>query len=247
MFFDVSFLVPPILAALAVGGVSLVWGQCFGAKVIHDHETGLLYRDGRLARTLGPGKHRYWRPGTDIFVEDTRARTLILPGQEVLTADGVGLKISLAATWRLADFVKARAGSVDYHGDLYLALQMTLRQAAQARALDDLLQGRDEISAAVLETVRPTAEALGLEVAQVGVRDVMLPAPLKRAYAAEIEARKEAASALERARGEQAVLRKLANLAKMAEDTPGLMELRTLQAFAGSQNVTVTLGGTGRA
>jgi hypothetical protein len=76
----------------------------------------------------------------------------------------------------------------------------------------------------------------------VALRDVMLPAPLKRAYAAEVEARKEAAGALEKARGEQAVLRKLANLAKMVEESPGLMDLRALQAFADSPHVHVALG-----
>lgn len=119
--------------------------------------------------------------------------------------------------------------SADYQGDLYTALQVALRTAAQAHTLDDLLQKRDEISAAVLKAVR----------------DIMLPAPLKRAYAAELEARKEAAAALERARGEQAVLRKLANLAKTVEGNPGLMQLRTLQAFADSPNVTVSLGAPG--
>lgn len=81
-----------------------------------------------------------------------------------------------------------------------------------------------------------------MEVEKAMIRDVILPAALKKAYSGAVEARKHAEREMEIARGEQAVLRKLANLTKMLADNPGLLQLRTLQAFSNSEHVNVTLG-----
>jgi hypothetical protein len=53
-----------------------------------------------------------------------------------------------------------------------------------------------------------------------------------------IRARQEGLAALERARGEQAALRSLANAAKMLDGNPALMNLRILQTLSASQGTT---------
>ena len=70
---------------------------------------------------------------------------------------------------------------------------------------------------------------IGIELLSVDVRDVMVPAELKRAYAAVVAARQEGAVSLERARGETAALRSLANAGRLLDDHPGLLSLRLVQ------------------
>ena len=70
----------------------------------------------------------------------------------------------------------------------------------------------------------------------------MLPGDLKRIFAQEVAARKEGLAALERARGETAALRNLANAARMIEDNPALMQLRLLQQLGTTGGNTVVLG-----
>jgi len=67
---------------------------------------------------------------------------------------------------------------------------------------------------------------------------------LRVAYANVLLAKQEGLTALERARGESAALRNLANAAELMERHPGLMQLRLLQAVeAGSGNrVVIALG-----
>ena len=70
----------------------------------------------------------------------------------------------------------------------------------------------------------------------------MVPAELKRAFAGIVAARREGEAALERARGETAALRSLANAGRMIEDNPGLLQLRILQQLGGSSGNTIMLG-----
>ena len=68
----------------------------------------------------------------------------------------------------------------------------------------------------------------------------MFPGELKNIFAQVVNARKEGLAALERARGESAPLRNLANTAKLLENNPALLQLRLLQALnAGSGNTIV--------
>jgi hypothetical protein len=76
----------------------------------------------------------------------------------------------------------------------------------------------------------------------VDVRDVMVPSELKRAYAGIVAARREGEAALERARGEQAALRALANAGRLLEASPGLLQLRVIQQVGASSGNTIMLG-----
>jgi hypothetical protein len=83
---------------------------------------------------------------------------------------------------------------------------------------------------------------IGIELLSVDVRDVMVPAELKRAYAAVVAARQEGAVSLERARGETAALRSLANAGRLLDDHPGLLSLRLVQELGAHGGNTVVLG-----
>ena len=83
---------------------------------------------------------------------------------------------------------------------------------------------------------------LGLKLKVADVKDIMFPGEMKKAFAQVVKAQKEGQAALERARGETAALRNLANAAKMIEDNPNLLQLRALQSLADSGGNTLVLG-----
>ena len=60
-------------------------------------------------------------------------------------------------------------------------------------------------------------------------------AELKRAFADVLKAKQEGQAALERARGESAALRNLANAARLLDGNPALQNLRLLQSLTGAQ------------
>ena len=69
----------------------------------------------------------------------------------------------------------------------------------------------------------------------------MFPGDLKNVFAQVVNARKEGLASLERARGETAALRHLANAAKLMEGNPELMQLRLLQALKEGSGNTIVL------
>jgi hypothetical protein len=83
-----------------------------------------------------------------------------------------------------------------------------------------------------MQLVSERAPALGIEVFEIDIRDVMLRPDVKAAFAEVLRARAEGRAALERARGESAALRNLANAARLLDSNPALMNLRLLQTIA---------------
>lgn len=201
-------------------------------------ERVVRFRNGRLVGVLDPG--RYWLRASDTTVRiDLRPRTVTLGGQEVLTADGVAVRVSLALVSRVVDPLAYVQASTSADQAVYVALQLVLRSAVAGVAAEDLLASRAEVDAALLSGVAGVATGYGLAVEQAGVRDLAFPGELKRVFAQAATARQEAKAALERARGETAALRSLANAARAVEAQPALLRLRTLQAIEGSDATVV--------
>jgi regulator of protease activity HflC (stomatin/prohibitin superfamily) len=227
-----------VLAALA-GGIALSrWRR----TVVFEYERGLEYRNGRFTRVLQPGRYRRWAPRTTVVKVDVRQRVVAVAGQEILSADGVPLRLTLAASFRVADPATAHNSVTSYHDALYLLLQLEARRVVGGASIEDLLARRAELGQALLTACAEPARALGLELEAVDIKDLILPGDLKRMFARVIEARQEGLAALERARGETAALRNLANAARLVEGSPALGQLRLLQHLATTSGNTYVLG-----
>ena len=211
--------------------------------VVQEWERVLLYRDGRFEEMLGAGRHRRlrWRRRRVRVV--VRPRLLVVPGQEVLTADGLSVKVSLTVAVRTSDPRRWHEAVEDADAFVYAALQIALREAVAVRTLDELLAARGSLPDDVRARVETAAEAVGVEIDSLSLRDVMVPAELRRAAAEVATARAQGQAALERARSEVAATRALANAARMVAEQPALLQLRTLQAVeAGGATVVLTTG-----
>jgi len=171
---------------------------------------------------------------------DMRARYMTIVGQEVLSADNISLKLSMAINFKVDDPYRNVNASSNPQEALYLAVQIHLRDLIGAVDVDDLLAKRKEIGAQLAQASQAAASELGYTVVDVNIKDIMFPGELKNIYAQVVNARKEGLAALERARGETAALRNLANAGKMLENNPGLLQLRLIQALhSGAGNTVV--------
>jgi regulator of protease activity HflC (stomatin/prohibitin superfamily) len=209
---------------------------------VFDFQRGLAYRRGRFAGVLEPGVYWHLRFFTRISTVDARSQAVTVPGQEVLSSDGITIKVSLAASYRIADPSLYANQVRNADGALYIALQIAAREIIGGATIDDLLQRRAEFGKRLVELAAPEAEKLGLALESADLKDIMFPGPLKKVFAQEVEARKAGLAALERARGETAALRNLANAAKLLEKNPVLMQLRAVQSVGGTSGNTLVLG-----
>lgn len=207
---------------------------------IHETEFGVLYVKGRFERVLVPGRHWILRPSARVERLDSRRRLLAVQSQEILTSDNVHLRLSAVVSLRVTDPARALHESESYERELYVVTQLALRAAVAETGIDDVLERKLQIGEGLLETVAARGESLGVEVDAVEIRDVMLPGEMRVAFSDVVRARAEGRAALERARGESAALRNLANAARAIEGNPALMNLRILQAISQGQSVPGT-------
>jgi regulator of protease activity HflC (stomatin/prohibitin superfamily) len=207
--------------------------------IIYPYQQGLHYKDGQLNGLLTSGRHRYFGKRSRIDVHDVRKQALSVNGQEILTKDNVSLRVTLVGYYQIVDLELAERLSSSYVSDIYSLAQLALRKAVGGVTVDEFLAEKSQLDESIMTTLAQKGEALGLSITDVAVLDVMLPANLKKAYSGVLEAQKEAQKNLEKARGEQAVLRSLANSAKLYQENPSLLQARVIQALATGNNSIV--------
>jgi regulator of protease activity HflC (stomatin/prohibitin superfamily) len=235
MEFDFALFI--LLAALLLLVAALLFRRC----VIYEYQQGLLYTRGKFSRALKAGAHYYFRLFQSVTKIDIRIANVTIPGQETLSADNVSIKVSLAASYRVSDPYVAVNKVANYIESLYLLLQLNARDVIGSFAIDDLLVKREEIGKIIYDKSASKAAELGVELFAVNLKDIMFPGEIKNVFAQVVNAKKEGLAALERARGESAALRNLANAASLFENNPGLKQLRLFQALEKNSNNTVVI------
>lgn len=208
---------------------------------IFEYQSGLKYVNGKYQGLVGAGSYWYNPLKTKIQTVDTRPLHQTIPSQEVLSEDGIAVKISLIANTKVIDPEVAIHQTQDYLSAVYLELQQALRMVIGEKSIDQIMESRQSIGEAIEALVTEKLKAIGIEITSVGIKDLTFPGSLKQTFAQVVSARQEGMAALERARGETAALRNLANGAKILENNPQLLQLRTLQALNQSSGNTVVL------
>jgi len=236
-------------------------GASWPCVTVYEFQKALRFHNGRLAAELGPGRYRIWRTTTRLVVADLRPFLLRLSGQEVLTQDAVAIRLGLSLSVRIesptaalrafaqapaeADRAPERAKGVQddpwagVWNAVYEAAHGAVREAVGRRTIEEILANRETLVQEIRDLVAERVQGWGVRLEDLRLRDLSLPGELKRAFAQVPAAREEARAALERARGEQAALRSLANAARMLDGNPSLALLRSIQALqtAGGQLV----------
>lgn len=223
-----------ILVAIVIVGVAAfrLLDLQLRRVVVHDYQWGLLYEQGRLAGVQPAGAYWLWRKDSEMVLLDRRKQLLPVVGQEVLTGDNVALKVSVTVDYAVVDPVAAQQSVASFIVYLHDLVQQAVRQALGNRSLDELLADRAAMAADIAGAIGEPLKLVGVEAQAVKLRDLMLGKELRASFAAVLNARKQGEAALERARGETAALRNLANAARLLKDNPDLLPLRLIQAMA---------------
>ena len=93
---------------------------------------------------------------------DDRQRMDQTAPQEVLTADGVTVKVTTVVRWRIGDPVRFTEVVADPFSSVYLAVQLALRDAVTSLEADAVARpGRTEIGAVALQAAVAAGDAAG--------------------------------------------------------------------------------------
>ena len=217
---------------------------------VEQGQVGVLFQDGNYVETLPSGKYAFWKNVAKIAVVpmDLRETMLDIGGQEIMTADKVTLRLNAVVTYRVVDAHKALSAAENVCQALYREAQLALRAVIGSRELDKFLADKDAVAKELEVIVRQRVAALGLDVASLGIRDVILPGEMKDLMNKVTEAKKAAEANLIARREETAAMRSQVNTAKLLEGNPTLMRLRELEVLekvAANSKLNVLLGEKG--
>src|SRR5262249_1623872 len=114
---------------------------------VDEGKAGLVFVDGQLIRTLGPGKYGFWNVAKTLRIEivDLRIQTAEIAGQEILTSDKVSIRVNIWAEYQVIDAVLAKQAVKDYSEQLYRTLQLAVRQTLGKRSLEEILAEKVDI------------------------------------------------------------------------------------------------------
>jgi regulator of protease activity HflC (stomatin/prohibitin superfamily) len=200
---------------------------------VAEGHAGLLFVDGVFAETLAPGVHGFWSAGKSVLVKsvDLKRQSLDVGGQEVLTKDRVTIRINLAAEYRVADPVLAVSSVKDFSESLYRALQFAFRKTLGALTLDQILEKKVTVDEEAAAKVRGDMAAIGVEVLDISLKDVVLPGEMREILNQVVAAEKQAEANVIRRREETNATRSLLNTAKVMAENPVMLRLKELEAL----------------
>ncbi len=198
---------------------------------VESYEKGMLFVDGEYVKVLEKGTYYFWKNATPIKVDkvDIRQLQLEVSGQEILTRDKAALRVNFMAQYRVVDIEKALIDNKDYEKQLYVLMQLVLREFIGSLTLDEILEKKEAISAYVMKAIKEKADALGVEIKDSGVRDIILPGEVKEIMNQVLVAQKQAQANVIMRREETASTRSLLNTAKLMEDNNMLFKLKEME------------------
>ena len=115
--------------------------------VVTNQYKGLLLIDGILTKVLEAGTYYFWNNEISVEVKaiDTRMQQMEIAGQELLTKDKAMLRINFYVRFQVENIEKALMENKEYDKQLYILMQLALREFVGALTLDDLLVKKDSV------------------------------------------------------------------------------------------------------
>ncbi|WP_126973123.1 slipin family protein [Gynurincola endophyticus] len=195
------------------------------------HEKAVLLVDGKMMGLLDAGIYTYWKNINKIEVKrvDMRVRNIELTGQELLTKDKAQIRMNFVAQYQVRDVEKALLENSDYERQLYVMLQIALRNYIGLQSLDELMLSKDQVSEAVNASMASTGAMLGIELLHSGCKDLILPGEIRDIMNQVLVAEKKAQANVITRREETASTRSLLNTAKLLEENAMLYKLKELE------------------
>lgn len=216
---------------------------------VADFQRALLTYDGKFVRLLQPGTYYFWKNSINVavYLVDTRAQLMDIAGQEILTRDKVSLRINFVCSYKITDYVKIHTEITDFERQIYIALQLALREYVGKYRLDEILENKNQMGEAILLRLREKQADYFVTFEDAGVKDIILPGEIREIMNTVLVAEKKAQANVITRREEVASTRSLLNTAKLMEENKTLYKLKELEFLERiCDNVgNISLGGGG--
>ncbi len=196
-------------------------------------ERAVVFRLGKYQSTKGPGLFMIV-PLIDQYRKvDTRVLAVNIPRQQVITRDNVPVTIDAALFFRVDNPAEAITTVQDYRYAVAQYAQTSLRDVIGQMTLDQLLTDREQIAHAIENHIEKDTKGWGLDVTALRIQDIDMPEELKKMMSRQASAEREKRATITKAEGDREAAANLAAAARTMAESPGAMQLRTLQSIDG--------------
>jgi regulator of protease activity HflC (stomatin/prohibitin superfamily) len=196
-------------------------------------EKAVVFRLGKLHGLKGPGLFTIIPLVDQVRMVDTRVLAVDIPQQQVITRDNVPVSINGVLFFRVVRPAEALTQVQDYRFVVSQYAQTSLRDVVGQMTLDQLLTERERIALMIEEDVDKDTKDWGLEVTGLRLQDIEMPEDLKRIMSRQASAEREKRATITKAEGDREAAVNLAHAARTMAESPGAMQLRTLQTLDG--------------
>ncbi|UVI31088.1 slipin family protein [Paenibacillus spongiae] len=205
-------------------------GGCVQMQEVASGERGMLHYNNVMQKELPPGKYYFWRGPVQAVIKtvDLRQQQLDLTGQEMMTEDKITLRLNFVCQYRVVEPLRALEIK-SFEEQIYIQLQLVLREYVGTLKLDELLRTKQEIAAYALSRLNEKSAEFGIKFLSAGVKDIILPGEIRDILNTVLLAEKKAQANLITRREETASTRSLLNTAKLMDENQTLFRLKELE------------------
>ena len=222
-----------------VFGLSAAWSMVLfvvvvvlaSIKIVNQYESGVKFTLGRFSSVMKPGLNMVIPIIQTWTRVDMRVKTVDIPSQDCISKDNVSIKVNAVLYFKV-EF--ANKSIIEVENFMYAVSQLaqtTMRNMVGEFELDGILSKRDEISKKIKQIVDKETDQWGIDVVKIEIKDIELPADMKRVISKEAEAEREKRAVIIKAEGEVIASSNMAKAAKTLASAPGALHLRTLQSI----------------
>ena len=233
-------IVTTLILFLGIGG--FVFSSIF--KILNDWERGVVLRLGKAVGVRGPGLIILIPFLEKMIKIDTRTITMDVQPQDVITKDNVSMQVNAVLYFKVMEPMQAITRVENYYFATSQLAQTTLRSVMGQYILDDVLEHRDKINAALQDILDKATVAWGIKVSMVEVKQIDLPKEMQKAMAREAEAERERRAKVISAEGEVQRAQKLQEASLTLAASPSALQLaylQTLTEISGDKTNTIVV------
>lgn len=202
-----------------------------GLRVLKEYQRGVVFTLGRYSGTKGPGLVFVFPGIQTMRVIDIRTKVLDVPDQEVITKDNIPVRINAVVYFKIIDPAKVVLEVENYIYAVIQLAQTMMKNIVGEKTLDELLQQRAQIANLIKKELDVKTDFWGIDIAALELKDVIIPAQLKRTISKAAEAEREKRAVIIKAEGDKIAAENIAKAAKILSSVPGALHLRTLQSI----------------
>jgi len=202
-----------------------------GLRVVDQYERAVVLTLGKYTSTRQPGLTWILPVIQRMIKIDLRITTTEIPQQEVITKDNVPVGINAVVYFKVESAENAILNIKNFTQAVSQYAQAALRDVIGGIELDSLLSEREKTAEEIKKIVDEATTAWGINVTDIKIQDIELPADMKRVMAKQAESERERRAVIIRAEGEFQAAERLAQAAGVLSNMQGGISMRTLQTI----------------